>query len=44
LGTAKPIESTKNREPVGERQTQRFIVLRYHTTEANLHNWLKRMG
>jgi DNA invertase Pin-like site-specific DNA recombinase len=24
--------------------TQKFIALRYHTTEANLHNWLKRHG
>jgi DNA invertase Pin-like site-specific DNA recombinase len=22
--------------------TQKFVALRYHTTEANLHNWLKR--
>ena len=24
--------------------TQRFIAQRYHTTEANLHNWLKKNG
>ncbi len=24
--------------------TQRFIAQRYHTTEANLHNWLKKHG
>ncbi len=24
--------------------TQRFIAKRYHTTEANLHNWLKKHG
>jgi DNA invertase Pin-like site-specific DNA recombinase len=24
--------------------TQRFIARRYHTTEANLHNWLKKHG
>jgi hypothetical protein len=24
--------------------TQKFIVRRYHTTEANLHNWLKKHG
>jgi DNA invertase Pin-like site-specific DNA recombinase len=24
--------------------TQKFIALRYHTTEANLHNWLKKHG
>ncbi|MEO8768286.1 MAG: recombinase family protein [Nitrosospira sp.] len=24
--------------------TQKFIVHRYHTTEANLHNWLKKHG
>ena len=22
--------------------TQRFVAKRYHTTEANLHNWLKK--
>jgi DNA-binding NarL/FixJ family response regulator len=22
--------------------TQKFIAYRYHTTEANLHNWLKK--
>lgn len=24
--------------------TQKFIAKRYHTTEANLHNWLKKNG
>ncbi len=24
--------------------TQRFIAKRYDTTEANLHNWLKKRG
>jgi DNA invertase Pin-like site-specific DNA recombinase len=24
--------------------TQKFIAQRYHTTEANLHNWLKKHG
>ena len=24
--------------------TQKFIAQRYHTTEANLHNWLKKRG
>ena len=24
--------------------TQKFIAQRYHTTEANLHNWLKKQG
>lgn len=24
--------------------TQKFIARRYHTTEANLHNWLKKHG
>jgi len=24
--------------------TQKFIARRYHTTEANLHNWLKKRG
>jgi DNA invertase Pin-like site-specific DNA recombinase len=24
--------------------TQRFVAERYHTTEANLHNWLKKNG
>jgi DNA invertase Pin-like site-specific DNA recombinase len=24
--------------------TQRFVAKRYHTTEANLHNWLKKQG
>jgi DNA invertase Pin-like site-specific DNA recombinase len=24
--------------------TQKFIANRYHTTEANLHNWLKKRG
>ena len=24
--------------------TQRFIAQRYHTTEANFHNWLKKNG
>jgi DNA invertase Pin-like site-specific DNA recombinase len=24
--------------------TQKFIAHRYHTTEANLHNWLKKRG
>ena len=24
--------------------TQKFIACRYHTTEANLHNWLKKRG
>jgi len=24
--------------------TQRFIARRYHTTEANLHNWMKKHG
>jgi DNA invertase Pin-like site-specific DNA recombinase len=24
--------------------TQKFITQRYHTTEANLHNWLKKHG
>ena len=24
--------------------TQRFIARRYKTTEANLHNWLKKQG
>ena len=24
--------------------TQKFVALRYHTTEANLHNWLKKRG
>jgi hypothetical protein len=24
--------------------TQRFIARRYKTTEANLHNWLKKYG
>ena len=24
--------------------TQKFIAKRYHTTEANLHHWLKRHG
>ena len=24
--------------------TQKFIAQRYHTTEANLHNWLKKNG
>ena len=24
--------------------TQRFIAQRYHTTEANLHHWLKKQG
>jgi hypothetical protein len=24
--------------------TQKFIVQRYHTTEANLHNWIKKHG
>jgi DNA invertase Pin-like site-specific DNA recombinase len=24
--------------------TQKFIARRYHTTEANLHNWLKKNG
>jgi predicted Zn-dependent protease len=23
---------------------QQFIAQRYHTTEANLHNWLKKNG
>ena len=24
--------------------TQKFIARRYHTTEANLHNWMKKHG
>ena len=24
--------------------TQRFIAQRYHTTEANLHNWMRKRG
>ncbi len=24
--------------------TQKFIARRYHTTEANLHKWLKKSG
>ena len=24
--------------------TQKFIAQRYHTTEANLHNWMKKHG
>src|ERR1700676_3101741 len=24
--------------------TQKFVAGRYHTTEANLHNWLKKRG
>jgi DNA invertase Pin-like site-specific DNA recombinase len=24
--------------------TQKFVARRYHTTEANLHNWLKKHG
>jgi hypothetical protein len=24
--------------------TQKFIAQRYHTTEANLHNWLRKHG
>jgi transcriptional regulator len=24
--------------------TQKFIARRYHTTEANLHHWLKKHG
>ena len=24
--------------------TQKFIAQRYHTTEANLHHWLKQHG
>jgi DNA invertase Pin-like site-specific DNA recombinase len=24
--------------------TQKFVARRYHTTEANLHNWLKKRG
>jgi hypothetical protein len=24
--------------------TQKFVASRYHTTEANLHNWLKKRG
>jgi DNA invertase Pin-like site-specific DNA recombinase len=24
--------------------TQKFVACRYHTTEANLHNWLKKRG
>jgi len=24
--------------------TQKFIAGRYHTTEANLHHWLKKHG
>src|SRR6202051_4176386 len=24
--------------------TQKFVACRYHTTEANLHNWLKKHG
>jgi len=24
--------------------TQKFVAVRYHTTEANLHNWLKKRG
>jgi transcriptional regulator len=24
--------------------TQKFIAKRYHTTEANLHHWLKQRG
>ena len=24
--------------------TQRFIAQRYHTTEGNLHNWMKKRG
>jgi DNA invertase Pin-like site-specific DNA recombinase len=24
--------------------TQKFIAQRYHTTEANLHNWMKKNG
>ena len=24
--------------------TQKFIAKRYHTTEANLHNWMRKHG
>ena len=24
--------------------TQKFVAQRYHTTEANLHHWLKKRG
>ena len=29
---------------LANRSTQKFIARRYHTTQANLHNWLKKHG
>jgi DNA invertase Pin-like site-specific DNA recombinase len=29
---------------LANRSTQKFISMRYHTTEANLHHWMKKRG
>ncbi|MBK6619276.1 MAG: hypothetical protein IPG31_13350 [Nitrosomonas sp.] len=30
--------------PLANGSTQKFIAKRYHKTDANLHNWLKKNG
>ena len=36
--------SSGDRKPAGKWPSQKFIARRHHTTEANLHNWLKKHG